>query len=75
MFDLFYLGAVGFSVAWLLTFTKSFRSPVCRVVGFFVKTNVQTQTGDAKDLANVKSHAREKPLLTRSICVIDFFMA
>ena len=32
---LFYPASRGFSLAWLLTFTKSFASNVCRVVGCF----------------------------------------
>ena len=55
----------GFSLAWLLAFTKSFAWLVCRVVGFSQGVNEPTkrETTHANDFVNAKSHAREKPLL------------
>ena len=67
---LFYPTSRGFSVSWLLGFTKSFAWLVCRVVGLFTprekrdvnKPNMR-QTSHANDFVNPKSHATEKPLL------------
>ena len=58
-----------FSLAWLLTFTKSFASFFSRIVGLFYTgqplSNKPTARpiSDANDFVNAKSHAREKPLL------------
>ena len=61
----------GFSLAWLLVFTKSFACLVCHVVGLFTPHEKQgvnkpttRQTRHANDFLEDKSHAREKPLLT-----------
>ena len=62
----------GFSLAWLLAFTKSFAWLVCRVVGLFttrvcfsrrVTKPTTRQASHANDFVNAKSHARKKPLL------------
>ena len=47
----------GFSLAWLLMFTKSFASLVCHIVGSF--------PSDKNDFLNIKIHEREKPPLAR----------
>ena len=58
-----------FSLALLLKFTKSFASPVIRIVGLFYTgqplSNKPTARpiSDSNDFVNAKSHAREKPLL------------
>ena len=64
---LFYPTSRGFSVSWLLGFTKSFASLFCRVAGLFTpleKRDVNKLTM-RHDFVNPKSHATEKPLLVR----------
>ena len=60
-----YPASRGFSLVWLLAFTKSFACLVCREVGFSRGVNKPTtrETRHANDFVNAKSHAREKPLL------------
>ena len=73
---LFYPTSRGFSVAWLLGFTKSFAWLVCRVVDLFTprekrdvsKPNMR-QTSHANDFVNPKSHATEKSLLAGYGCL------
>ena len=50
-------------LAWLLTFTKSFASLVCRIFGL----STTRQTSHAKNFVNAKNHVKEKPLLTGDI--------
>ena len=52
----YYHGSRGFSLAWLLPFTKSLAWFVCCVVGLFTPRH-------ANDAVNAKSHVREKILL------------
>ena len=67
---LFYPTSRGFSVSWLLGFTKSFTWLFCLVLGLFTprekrevnKPNMR-QTSHANDFVNPKSHATEKSLL------------
>ena len=61
----------GFSLAWLLAFTKSFAWLVVLRCGFvYARWNKPTtrQRGFANDFVNAKSNAREKPLLARYCC-------
>ena len=51
------------SLAWLLTFTKSFASIVSRVVSLLTTR----QTSDTNDSANVKSHVSERNLSWQGI--------
>ena len=52
------LGAVDSPLqAWLLTFSKSFASPICRVVGLFGRKQTYYATGN---FVNVKSHTKRK---------------
>ena len=66
----------GFSLVWLLAFTKSFAWLACRVVSLFMPRQKQgvnklttRQKSHPDDFVNAKSHAREKPLLAGEMCV------
>ena len=71
-----YPASRGFSLGWLLAFTKSFAWLACRVVSLFMPREKQggnklttRQTSHANDFVNAKSRAREKPLLAGEMCV------
>ena len=61
-----YPASRGFSLAWLLEFTKSFAGLLYRVVGCFswgIKKLTKRQTSHANNFQNAKSQERAKPLL------------
>ena len=71
-----YPASRGFSLGWLLAFTKSFAWLAGRVVSLFMPREKQggnklttRQTSHPNDFVNAKSRAREKPLLAGEMCV------